>query len=537
MTAIWNKASAALVAMAAVGLLTTAADAGAQQHRMTRLGSPATRITPPIKDTAGLQKTFAVPRNQAALSRVLDKAGLTKLTPQVLSAITDGRVTETSVAPGTAIQWMALRRAGKADVVSDAVWAGKQPFEAFAFSVDDGVKRYNFVVPKACGNLALVSVTDVPLPECVHVAVSRSCETKQATFTASGTAISTKQATKVTVFRDASKVGEMLPEGFTLTLPVQAGRYTFMATDTHGREYGTCERDLTVEACAAPPPVAPPTPPPAPTSCGALLTATRVSGGLNMVIDGSASAAGASPAARAHLTLVGPDGTVLPFTHDGTQKSELELAPPFQATLFVQKAKPGTYTLRAKTSSADPRAEGRSCESTVLVPENDTVDWVTDGAFGKQRRQYELAAIAPATGTIEPGFCDPMLGVKTGPLFWFSDERASFVPSIGAAFMFGDLGRFEGNDNDYNNMSVFLEGVVNYHFSPRGAFIGTGLGWWDLFDGDHDTGAWIVNFGAPLKKSAKGDLLVIGEGRAFFDAPDGVDNNYQMWGGLRYVWR
>ena len=31
--------------------------------------------------------------------------------------------------------------------------------------------------------------------------------------------------------------------------------------------------------------------------------------------------------------------------------------------------------------------------------------------------------------------------------------------------MFGDLGDFECGDNEYNNMSLFLEGVVNYHFS------------------------------------------------------------------------
>jgi hypothetical protein len=379
-----------------VSLLAAAGDAAAQQHKMTRLGNPGTRITAPISNTAGLQKTFTVPRNQAALSRVLDKAGLTSLTAQVLAAITEGRVTETSVAPGTTIQWMALRRAGRPDIVSDAVWAGTAPFEGFAFSIDDGLKRYNFVVPKACGNLALVSVTEVPLPECVHVASSRSCESKQVTFTASGTAIATRQATKVSVYRDGRKVGEMLPEGFALALPVDAGRYTFMATDTHGREYGTCERDIMVEACAVAPVAPPPPPPPVPTSCGALLTATRVKGGLNMVIDGSASAAGASPATRAHIKLVGPDGNELTFTHGGTQMSEAELAPPFSATFFVAKARPGTYTLRAKTSAADPRAEARSCESTVYVPENDTVDWFIDGNGGKQRRQYDLNAIAPS---------------------------------------------------------------------------------------------------------------------------------------------
>ena len=59
---------------------------------------------------------------------------------------------------------------------------------------------------------------------------------------------------------------------------------------------------------------------------------------------------------------------------------------------------------------------------------------------------------------------------------------------------------------------------------------------WDLFDGDRITPVWIVDFGFPLKKDARGnDLYFIAEGRLFLDAPNGVSNNYQMWGGLRYT--
>jgi len=528
------KARWAPALVAAAVLLGGATDTYAQK-KITRLGNPGTRFTAPIKDTAALQKTFTNKRTQTNVSRVLDKAGLTSITPQVLAALTEGKVTTTSVAPGTSLQWMALRRGGRADIVTDAVWAGAKPFDAFAFTVEEGVKQYNFVVPKACGNLSLLGVTDKPLPGCVNVAVARDCDTKQATFSATGAAIAAKQVTKVSVLRDGSKVGEMLPGGgFKLTLPLQAGRYTFMATDEYGREFGTCERDLLVEACAAPPPP----PPPPPTSCAAVLTAVPAKGGWNMTVDASGSATGGSPAAKASIQMVGPDGKPVAFTYQDKSQTEVELTPPFQATFFVPKAKPGTYTVRGTAAAADPKAEPRSCEATVVVPEYDNLDWFADGAFGKQRRQYELAAAAPATGTIEPGFCDPMLGFKAGPLFWFSEQRASFAPAAGMAFMFGDLGDFDYGDNEFNNVSFFLEGVVNYHFSPRGAYVGTGLGWWDLFDTDHNTGAWIVNFGVPVWENTKQDkMYFIGEGRVFFDSPDGIDNNYQLWGGLRYVWR
>ena len=443
------------------------------------------------------------------------------------------------MAPGTGIRWMAVRRGGKPDIVLDGVWAGKAPFKAFAFTIEDGAKIYNFVVPKDCGNLALLGQTEQPMPECIRITMVRDCATKQVTFTAGGTAISNNQATVVRVMRDGKPVGELLPgSGFKATMPLQPGRYTFMATDKFGREFGTCERDVVVEACAAPAPPPPPPPPPA-TSCGALLTATKVKGGWNFVIDASATGQGAAPATKAAIELIGPAGTAIPFFVDGKSMTELDLVPPFTTTIFVPKAVPGTYTFRAKATSA--KGTPRSCESTVVVPGAeaavmDGMDWFADGAFGKQRRNYEIPALAPAVGTIEPGFCDPMIGVKFGPMIYFADGKASFAPAAGIAFMFGGLSdEYDGTDIDYNTNSVLAEAVVNYHFANRG-YIGTGIGVWDLFDGDRLTANWVVNFGYPMTKDSRGNqVYFIAEGRLFFDAPDGIANNYQFWGGIRYV--
>jgi hypothetical protein len=535
------KVGVTLAAVAAVALLAATTDAFAQRQ-MTRLGNPGTRFTPPISSVAALQKTFKTKSNQAAVGAVLDKAGLASLTPQVLAALADGKVTDTAVAPGTGIRWMAVRRGGKPDLVLDGVWAGKAPFKAFAFTIEDGAKIYNFVVPKDCGNLALLGQSEQPMPECIRIAMVRDCVTKQVTFTAGGTAITNNQATVVKVMRDGKPVGELLPgSGFKATMPLQPGRYTFSATDKFGREFGTCERDVVVEACAAPAPPPPPPPPPA-TSCGALLTATKVKGGWDFVIDGSATGQGPAPATKAVIELIGPAGTAVPFSVAGKPMTEYEIVPPFTATLFVAKAVPGTYTVRAKATSA--KGTPRSCESTVVVPGKgasgaagvDGMDWFVDGAFGKQRRQYELAAKAPATGTVTPGFCDPMIGVKFGPIINFADGKASFAPAAGIAFMFGDLGDYDYGDNKYNNSSVMVEGVVNYHFGEKRAYVGTGIGLWDLFDGDHFTVSWIANVGIPMAQDSRGNkIYFIAEGRLFFDAPNGIDSNYQMWGGIRYV--
>jgi len=529
-----TKVGTTIALVAAVALLGAATDALAQR-KITRLGSPATRFTPPIASGAALQKAFKTKANVAAVGTVLDKAGLASLTPQVLAALTEGKFTDTSVEPGTAIRWMALKRGGKPDILLDAVWAGKQPFKAFAFTIEDGAKIYNFVVPKACGNLSLVSQTEKPMPECIRITMTRDCATKQVTFTAAGTAISNNQATRVRVMRDGQQVGELLPSaGFKGTFPLQPGRYTFAATDTYGREFGTCERDVVVEACAAPAPPPPP-PPPAPTSCGALVTAVKGKGGWDFNVDASASGQGASPASSGVLQIIGPDGAPASFVYQGKPQTEVTLSAPFTATFLVPKAKPGTYTVRARTTPVNPAAAPRSCEATVVVPEPTLPKWFADGAFGKQRRQYELAAAAPSTATITPGFCDPMLGVKFGPMFWFNDGKASFAPAAGVAFMFGDLGDYDYGDNKYNNTSFLVEGVVNYHFQNM-SYVGTGIGLWDLFDGDHFTPTWIVNVGIPMATDSRGNkVFVIAEGRLFLDAPNGIDNNYQMWGGLRYT--
>jgi hypothetical protein len=144
-------------------------------------------------------------------------------------------------------------RGGKPSILFDAVWACTEPFEGFLLTIEDGAKVCNFVVPKPCGNLALLSQSEKPLAACIHLAQQRSCDTKQVTLTASGTAIANKQATVVKILHDGRQVGGLVPaSGFEVMFPLQPGRYTFLATDMHGREFGTCQRDHAVEACAAP---------------------------------------------------------------------------------------------------------------------------------------------------------------------------------------------------------------------------------------------------------------------------------------------
>ena len=100
------------------------------------------------------------------------------------------------------------------------------------------------------------------------------------------------------------------------------------------------------------------------------------------------------------------------------------------------------------------------------------------------------------------------------------------APAVGVAF----------NLDDSERTSVFVDAELNYTFT-NGGFIGTGLGVWDVFD--DGTVNLLLHAGAPVARYPDGRsrLLFVIEGRLFFDEFDNIDNNYQFWGGLRYVFR
>ena len=98
-----------------------------------------------------------VNKNRTQFNQVLSFASLSGISGQVLDALTIGAVTETTIQPGTHMEWMAMKRAGKPAIVQNVRWSGRQPFEAWQFDVTDGGYKYTFLVPKVCGNLTLLS--------------------------------------------------------------------------------------------------------------------------------------------------------------------------------------------------------------------------------------------------------------------------------------------------------------------------------------------------------------------------------------------
>lgn len=147
------------VGFAVLCVLLTASTALAQPQAppvrsIRNLGGP-TRFTAPIRDVAALRVSMARPAIQRDLATVLDRAGMASLTTQVQALLAGGQVTETTLAPGTVIEWMALRRAGP-NVVRNVRWDGKLPLDGYEFIIDDLTATYTFFVPEICGNVSLV---------------------------------------------------------------------------------------------------------------------------------------------------------------------------------------------------------------------------------------------------------------------------------------------------------------------------------------------------------------------------------------------
>ncbi len=139
-----------------------AGEAAAQQRAATdyrpirRLGG-ATRFTRPVNTVDALQKMFSQARIQSDVRAVLEMDNLGANTAEVNKILSGGMVMETTIAPGTRLEWMALRRGGRPATVTRVEWGGAKPLEGYQFVIDNLTETLTFFVPKICGNISLMS--------------------------------------------------------------------------------------------------------------------------------------------------------------------------------------------------------------------------------------------------------------------------------------------------------------------------------------------------------------------------------------------
>lgn len=147
------------------------------------LGGATAFYKTPLPKVINLQHMSAEPKMMADLRTVLDKAGLAKLSDDVIATLSaantsvmggtcsdatplTGTIVECDVQPGQTMQWMAYRPAagkrGQLALFEPVRWTGAKSFRAYLFNITKDERTYTFVIPKECGNLSLMNVVDIP---------------------------------------------------------------------------------------------------------------------------------------------------------------------------------------------------------------------------------------------------------------------------------------------------------------------------------------------------------------------------------------
>jgi hypothetical protein len=85
-------------------------------------------------------------------------AGYSNLSLPFIDQVKQSAFSDKVLDVGEKMMWMLFRSGGKVKVVHDIEWAGNDPLSVYSFSVMDGNKRYEFIMPKACGNISLQKV-------------------------------------------------------------------------------------------------------------------------------------------------------------------------------------------------------------------------------------------------------------------------------------------------------------------------------------------------------------------------------------------
>jgi hypothetical protein len=136
------------------------ANAQTREVSVSTLGG-ATRFSGPMHSVDDLRAMAAANRTQ--ITAVLAQANMNELSTPLINVLSTGYISDTTVAPGTRFEWMALKRAGRAGLLHNVRWTGRQSFDAYQFSVESAGYTYTFIVPKVCGNFSLVSRAATPV--------------------------------------------------------------------------------------------------------------------------------------------------------------------------------------------------------------------------------------------------------------------------------------------------------------------------------------------------------------------------------------
>ncbi len=491
---------------------------GQEYQDFSRFGTSNAVFKPGPQDGDELKRMFS--ENRADYEKVLNDANWPGDHDDLFNAVESGSFSEAQYPVGHTFEWMAVRKRGIVQPTGRLRWAGSDPFEAFEIRFESRGQEHRFLIPKACGNLALIDMRTIGPPPItglegprVNIQSPNSC-------------------TGASVTVDVSVPGGM-PEGgsleLTLTRPSgqretlsasraggsyrwegkldDAGAYTFSATVSRGSERTRTTTDrLNLEPCQptcnlqlSPPPMDP-TP-----------KAGRASFGIDMCSSAARVGSLTSKTVKSfHTPLDGSEQLIDTMSLDAECSSSF-LMPEY-----------GRYRLEGEV--VDDRGMNATCQADYNFGKPEAkIDPFVTLSFGKERRlRTGIAELHEDLPADHPdGRCAALFGGTLGLAYPFANGGAQVFGQGGVAI----------NVRDTENTSVFADVGIDKLFA-RG-FIGTGVGIWDITHSDTVDGSLFVHGGLNLNEKAQFYI----EGRLFTSMFDMIGNNYLFVGGIRYFFK
>jgi len=101
-----------------------------------------------------------VDRYSKDIEKGFGMAGYGDVYPSFIELVKQSSFEERQLAVGERMEWMLFRSQGQIKLVRDLEWAGADPLSAISFTVVSNNKKYEFIMPKTCGNISLVKVEE-----------------------------------------------------------------------------------------------------------------------------------------------------------------------------------------------------------------------------------------------------------------------------------------------------------------------------------------------------------------------------------------
>ncbi|HLP61484.1 MAG TPA: PKD domain-containing protein [Candidatus Deferrimicrobium sp.] len=362
----------------------------AKNHQLKRVG-----IAPLMKCGVKAPDDFKalLVKYEKEIEKGFTDAGSASLYPDFMEQVKNGsiKIKEDVIPKGQQMQWM-LFRAGK--VVKNVDWAGKKPLDVHMLTIQKDCKDYHFIVPKPCGNIALVNETNA-IPVCgISVSPEKVKVGETITVGLSGSKCATKMIVKV--YHPAGTLVETkeLTAGDTVwkTSFKGIGEYFFEAEAFNADGVvGQNECKAKTEIVNTPP------------ECGLVVSPTATYTGKPVKMDASGSTDVDSKVAKADFTIT-KDGAV------ADQKS-VTSEPLVWDKIFT---KSGKYKVNLQVADEYGAVSTKTCESSLEV----------------QKRLYYLAEAGPmlAKGTYSGYFF-----ARVGLAYLIVPEKLSMLMSVGGA--------------------------------------------------------------------------------------------------------